>query len=52
MPETTKIKMTADWIVKGQRWKKGKSYDAEPREREILLELGKAKVVTSTDKGA
>lgn len=44
--KTYKIRMTADWIVCGELWKKGKTYDAAQRERDILIELDKAKDIT------
>lgn len=50
MTDTVKMKMTADWIIKGERWEKGETYDAAPREREILLTLDKAKVVITKTK--
>ena len=40
-----RVRMTADWIVLGTKWEKGKVYDAEVRERDILLKLGKAELV-------
>ena len=48
MPATKKVKMTADHVVLGERWKKGKTYDAEPREEKILVEeLKVAKLVNA-----
>lgn len=35
---TRKIKMTKNLIVCGELWKKGKEYDAERNEFEILVE--------------
>ncbi len=43
---TKKVKMKADWIVLGEKWSKGKTYDAEQREVDILLGLEKAELVT------
>ncbi len=48
MATTKKVKMTADHVVLGALWEKGKTYDVEPREEKILVEeLKVAKLVNA-----
>jgi len=46
MADMQQVKMTKDWIVKGDKWLKNKTYPAEPREVTILVDQEKvAKLV-------
>ncbi len=46
------VKMTADWIVCGEIFKKNKTYPVAQRERDILISLGKAKDVTQDEEAS